>query len=87
MKLKDGYILREIADSLIVVPIGKRVVEFNGLMLLNESASLLWNKLQNGAETDELVQLLLDEYDIDETTAQNDVLEFLGELREKELLQ
>lgn len=87
MKIKDGYILREIADSLIVVPIGKRVVEFNGLMLLSESAAQLWNKLQLDTETDELVQLLLNEYDIDETTARNDVLEFIDELREKELLE
>lgn len=87
MKIKDGYILREIADSLIVVPIGKRVVEFNGLMLLSESASLLWNKLQIGAEIDDLIQLLLSEYDIDEDTARKDVMEFVDELTMKGLLQ
>ncbi len=87
MKIKDGYILREIADSLIVVPIGKRVVEFNGLMMLSESASLLWKKLQHGAEIEELVQEILNEYDIDEITARKDVLEFINELQTKELLQ
>lgn len=87
MKIKDGYILREIADSLVVVPIGSRVIEFNGLMLLNESGSLLWNKLQEGAETDDLVKVFLDEYDVDENTARADVTEFLNELNLKGLLQ
>ena len=77
MKIKDGFMLRQIAGSWVVVPLGQRVVEFNGLMTLSESGALIWKKLETGAELDELIQLILAEYDIDEVTARNDVEEFI----------
>jgi hypothetical protein len=87
MKVKDNLILREIAGSWIIVPVAEMVVEFNGLMNLNESGAYLWNKLVEGAEVDELVSGLLSEYDIDEETAKADIQEFVGQLKEKGLLQ
>lgn len=87
MKVKDNLILREIAGSWIIVPVAEMVVEFNGLMNLNESGAFLWNKLAEGAEMDELVSGLLSEYDIDEETAKADIQEFVGQLKEKGLLQ
>lgn len=87
MKVKDNLILREIAGSWIIVPVAEMVVEFNGLMNLNESGAFLWKKLAEGAEMDELVSGLLEEYDIDEETAKADIEEFVGQLKEKGLLQ
>jgi hypothetical protein len=85
MKLKDGFMLREIAGTWIVVPIGQRVVEFNGLMTLSESGALLWKKLESGADKEELVEAVLAEYDIDRDTAEGDVVEFITEISEKGL--
>lgn len=86
MKVKDNLILREIAGSWIIVPVGEMVVEFNGLMNLSESGAFLWKKLADGAEMNELVKEMLIEYDIDEDTAKSDVKEFVGQLQEKGLL-
>ncbi|HEX2946624.1 MAG TPA: PqqD family protein [Clostridia bacterium] len=87
MKVKDNLILREIAGSWIIVPVAEMVVEFNGLMNLNESGAFLWKKLSEGAEMDELLSGLLSEYDVDEETAKADIQEFVAQLREKGLLQ
>lgn len=87
MKVKDNLILREIAGSWIIVPVAEMVVEFNGLMNLNESGAFLWKKLADGAEMDELVSGFLSEYDVDEETAKADIQEFVGQLMEKGLLQ
>lgn len=87
MKVKSNLILREIAGSWIIVPVAEMVVEFNGLMNLNESGAFLWKRLAEGAETDELVSGLLEEYDIDEETARADIREFVKLLEEKGLLQ
>ncbi len=86
MKTKDNLILREIAGSWIIVPVGEMVVEFNGLMNLSESGAFLWKKLIDGAEMNELVAALLSEYDIGEETAKNDVQEFISQLQTKGLL-
>jgi hypothetical protein len=87
MKIKNNLILREIAGSWIIVPVAEMVVEFNGLMNLNETGAFLWKKLAEGAELEELVQSMLSEYDIDEQTARADIQEFIGQLQEKGLLQ
>jgi hypothetical protein len=77
MQIKNGFMLREIAGQSVVVPIGSRVVEFNGIMTLSESGALLWKKLEQNTSVDEMVELLLREYDIDKNTAQKDVEEFV----------
>lgn len=87
MKLKDGFMLREIAGQWVVVPLGERVVEFNGIMTLSESGALLWKNMADDIRVDDLVQIVLNEYSIDEETVRLDVREFVAMLREKELLE
>jgi len=72
--------LREIAGTWIVVPLGQRVVDFNGLITLSETGAFLWKRLEQGAGEDELTTALLEEYDVDMETASADVAEFLGSL-------
>ena len=81
MKIKSGYLIREIAGAYVVVPAGEQVSEFNGLMTLNETAAFIWKILVDGADEDALVSALLDEYDIDEATARNDVKKVIDLLK------
>ena len=81
MKIKDGYLIRDIAGAHIVVPAGEQAAEFNGLMTLNETAAFIWNILAVGADEDQVVNALLSEYDIDEVTARNDVEKVIGLLK------
>lgn len=87
MKIKNGFMLREIAGTWIVVPIGQRVVEFNGLMTLSEAGAILWRKLEAGATMDELAAAILEDYDVDEKTARDDVQEFVAGVEDKGLLE
>ena len=86
MKVKDGFMLREIAGQWVVVPLGEMVVEFNGIITLTETGALLWRKLETGAEEDDLVNALMDEYDVDEATARADVKSFLKDTIEKNMV-
>ncbi|AFQ45964.1 PqqD family protein [Desulfosporosinus meridiei] len=87
MKVRDGFMLHEVAGQWVIVPLGERVVKFNGIMMLSESGSLLWKLLEKDASAEELVQALLTEYCIDAETAQRDVQEFIEDIREKELIE
>lgn len=80
MKIKEGYIVRTVAGSNIVLPVGHHTVEFNGIMTLNETGMFLWNILANGAEKEELTKALLNEYEVDEKTASKDVELFIEKL-------
>lgn len=86
MKVKDGFILREVAGNFIVVAVGGAVKNFNAVITLNETGVLLWRALEKGATQDELVKVILDEYDIDKTTAKADVLAFINKLQGASLL-
>jgi hypothetical protein len=86
MKLKDGFMLREIAGTWVVVPLGQRVIEFNGLMTLSDSGAFLWKMLEMGAEIDELLEGIIEEYEIDKATAQMDIDEFIGQIVEKGII-
>lgn len=87
MKIKDGFMLREVAGQWVVVPLGERVVQFNGIMTLSESGALLWDKMKAGATEEELLAAILAEYSIDEETARADIAEFLTSIRDKDLIE
>ncbi len=87
MKIKDGYMVREVAGSQIVVPVGERTVDFNGIITLNETAAFLWEKLAASAEKADLLAAMLAEYDVDEATAAKDIDLFLQKLKDADLLE
>ena len=86
MKIKKELIKRQIAGDTILVPVGKTVYDSNGLFVLNELAAFIWNLLPQAKNEADIVSAVLDEYKIDELTAKNDVAEFLGKLKEAELI-
>ena len=87
MKIKDGFMLREIADTWIVVPLRERVIEFNSMITLNGSAALIWKKLEAGADLNEIVACITNEYDIDAHTAMDDVNQFVSKIANKGLIE
>lgn len=86
MKIKDGFVLRKVADSFVAVAVGERSVDFNAMITTNETGAFLWKKLQNDTTEEELLTALTDEYDVDAETAKADISEFLQKLRDGELL-
>lgn len=87
MRLKDGFVLREIAGSFMVVPVGRRTQEVPGVIALTETGALLWRMLEKGAEEGDLVRSLLDEYDVSEDRATADVRAFVAKARKQGLLE
>lgn len=86
MKLKEGFILRTVAGETVVIPTGNDL-DLNMMITLNDTGKFLWEQLEKGAEEAELVTSLLDEYDVDEQTAQKHVVLFLEKLNEHGFLQ
>ena len=80
MKISKEFVLREIAGDYIIIPTGTTVLEFNGLITVNEVGVTIWNMLQEEVTMDELVQGVLVEYEVEEEIARKDIQEFLGEL-------
>ncbi|WP_178667989.1 PqqD family protein [uncultured Eubacterium sp.] len=86
MKIKDGFTLRNIAGSDIVVPVGNASKIFNGMITLNDSGAFLWSALQKDTTIDEVVAKLTGEYEVSTEQATADVQKFVAMLRENDLI-
>ena len=80
MKIKENFVLRQIAGAWVVLPLGSATLDFNGMLKLNESGMMLWRFLEQGADKEKLTQALLDTYDVSLEEAAQDVEEFLNKL-------
>lgn len=81
MRINDNFVLRQVVDTWVVLPLADKTVDFNGMITLNESGVLLWNTLEKGADVDALVDALLAEYDVSAEQARGDVEAFIEKLR------
>jgi len=64
IKLKDGFVLRQIADTWVVMAIGETMMDFNGMITLNETGMFLWKAVGEGEELSALVSSLMMEYNV-----------------------
>lgn len=87
MRLKEGYKLIDIIGEWMVIPNSEKTIDINKLLTLSESGAFLWDKLKDEIDVDELVSLLLSEYEVDRTTAEIDVNSFIKDLNDIGLLQ
>ena len=85
MKIKTGFIVRDVADEKIVVPVGERAKSFRGMVKLNETAAFLWNFFTAEHTLDEAVAALKADFEVDEETARADAEKFMSVLEKNGL--
>jgi len=79
-KLKDGFVLKDVAGKCVAVPTGSDI-DFNGMIALNGTARVLWDCLTAGAEIEDMKAALLAEYEVDEETAEKHAVAFVEKLK------
>lgn len=79
MKLKNGFIMRQVAGETVVIPSGDQM-DLNKMITLNGTGAFLWKLLEQETTQEALVQALLSEYDVDPQTAAKCVAEFAQKL-------
>lgn len=73
MRIKKGFVLRELAGEKIVSGEGLEQLDFNKIVTLNTSAAYIWEHILNREfDLETMVDLLLDRYDIDRSVALRD---------------
>lgn len=77
MKIKSGFVIREIAGQYMAVPVGERVNDLHGMIALNETGAFIWKLLENEKTEEELARALTEEYEVSYEEALEAVREFL----------
>lgn len=87
MKIKNGFILRNVSEAYVVVATGEAAENFNSMITLNETGAFLWKLLsENDCTAETLVTKLLEEYDVAKELAEKDVAAFISKLKEANLI-
>lgn len=80
MIISPGFKLMNIADEHLLVPVGEKAVSFKGVVTLTESSYYLLNLMYEPKSKSELVNDLVQEFDVDEDTAKADIDLFVAKL-------
>lgn len=79
MKIKEGFVVREVAGEYVVMNLGGEA-SFDGMITLNETGALIWKAIENGKNADEIAGKIVSEYEIDKETALNDIKKFIEKM-------
>lgn len=80
MKRNPDFLMREVAGTMLVVPVGTATESFEGMITLNGSGAFLWQLLEQEQTLDSLTAALVAEYEVSEKVAKTDVENFVSRL-------
>ena len=80
MKIKANFVLREIVDTWVVLPLADKTIDATSMLTLNETGVVLWKALETGCDLDALVSALTAEYNVSAVQAKADAEEFVQKL-------
>ena len=86
LKLDKEYVLRQIGDDYVIVPVGKAALDFNGMITVNETGAFLWEQLVKGTSKEGLLETLMETDDVTQEEAERDIDEFLDVLYKNNIL-
>lgn len=86
-RAKNGFIHRKIANQDVLISVGSGIADFNGYILLNSTASFLWDMLKEERSIQELSEAVVHEFEVSPEEAKTDVNEFILMLVDKGMLE
>ena len=86
MNIKKRLLKRQIAGDAFLVPVGKEIYDSNGLFFLTEVGEFIWDRLAEAGGTEDILRAILEEYDVEESVARQDVEAFFEKLRALDII-
>ena len=78
MKIKNGFVIREVGGDFVVVPVGERSKHFHGMINMNATGAFLWKFFTEEHTMQEAVDALCQEYAVAREIAETDVERFVN---------
>ena len=86
MKFKKEFMIRERVGETILIPMGDSNNHFNGIITINELGKFIWENLESSKDEEDLLHKILEEYEVEEKEAKEDLDEFLDKLRQVDII-
>ena len=87
MKLCGEFIVRQVMDNVVAIPVGQTALQLNGMILLNDVSKTIWDRLEQGTDLESAIKAVTDTFDVSADEARTDILEFCDTLRKLQLLE
>ena len=87
MKIKDGFVLRNVVDEHIVMPTGDNIARFEGAVVLNDVSAFVFEQLKRPVGMEDLLEAVLNEFDVNEATAKADLETLIAKFEEMGLIE
>ena len=80
MKIKENYVMREVAGQAIVIAIGEESERFKGMINLNRTGRDVWLYMEKGLDSDEIAKKISEKYEVDLNVAKHDIESMIDRL-------
>ena len=87
MKVKKGFVVREVGGKKYAVATGEVARSFKGMLGLNDMGAIIFELLQTDTTKEEVVNAILKEYAVDRQTVETDVEKFISTLKSIEVIE
>lgn len=88
MKIRKEFVTREVGDTTVMVPTGKLMNEYSKMFKLNGVGKFIVELLQKeNLEKEEIIQKILEEFEVEEQRAREDTEKFVQKLKENDILE
>ena len=89
MKTKRGFEMLNVCGEYIIVPAGNENRDYSKVINPNPTAAFLWEKMssEESFTIDDMVNALLEEYDVEERVAREDCLMIVERWKEMDLIE
>jgi len=74
-------VTRKTGNEYVLVPVANNIADMNSVYTLNETGAFIWEHLDGKRNVEEIINALIEEYNIDKETATADLLEFADNLK------
>ena len=73
MKIKEGFVIRQVMGNHVVIATGAQSKNFHGMVKLNNTAAEIWEHIANGLSEEEICKVMLESYEVEESVLRADV--------------
>lgn len=77
----QNIVTRKTGNEYVLVPVTDNVADMDSVYTLNETGAFIWEQIDGKKNLKEIIEAIVVEYDISKAEAQDDVLEFIDDLK------
>lgn len=81
MKIKEGFVKREVMGKTVIVPTGEAGKSVSGMIKLNQTAAFIWDAIESGKTVEETAASMKETFGISDETALNDTKKIVEQMK------